>query len=70
MHLFTDLCRLQGKSQAVQDELSKFGEQMANTAEGTRATALQLCREFEDTFLQHISSGEVSIMFVMLFVFI
>ncbi|XP_042417888.1 dynamin-2A-like [Zingiber officinale] len=52
------LSGLQGKSQAVQDELCKFGEQMAYTAEGTRATALQLCREFEDTFLQHISSGE------------
>ncbi|XP_074582405.1 dynamin-2A-like [Curcuma longa] len=52
------LSGLQGKSQAVQDELFKFGEQMAYTAEGTRATALQLCREFEDTFLQHISAGE------------
>ncbi|XP_042379147.1 dynamin-2A-like isoform X2 [Zingiber officinale] len=52
------LTGLQGKSQIVQDELFKLGEQMANTAEGTRAIALQLCREFEDTFLQHISSGE------------
>lgn len=52
------LTGLQGKSQVVQDELFKLGEQMANTAEGTRAIALQLCREFEDTFLQHISSGE------------
>lgn len=51
--------RLQGKSQIVQDELSKFGDQMTESAEGTRAVALQLCREFEDKFLQHIATGEV-----------
>jgi len=28
--------------------------------EGTRAVALELCREFEDKFLAHITSGEVS----------
>lgn len=52
--------RLQGKSQIVQDELSKLGDQMGESAEGTRAVALQLCREFEDKFLQHIATGEVS----------
>ena len=44
----------------VQDELVRLGEQMIQTSEGTRAIALQLCREFEDTFLQHIAAGEVS----------
>ena len=29
------------------------------TSEGTRAIALELCREFEDKFLQHIQTGEV-----------
>ncbi|WOK95124.1 hypothetical protein Cni_G03831 [Canna indica] len=52
------LSGLQGKSQIVQDELFRLGEQMVQTAEGTRAIALELCREFEDTFLQHIASGE------------
>ena len=56
----TTLCRLQGKSQIVQDELVRLGEQMADSAEGTRAIALQLCREFEDKFLQHLAHGEVS----------
>lgn len=53
------LVRLQGKSQIVQDELVKLGEQMVATSEGTRAIALELCREFEDKFLQHITTGEV-----------
>jgi len=44
----------------VQDELVRLGEQMVHTSEGTRAIALQLCREFEDMFLQHIATGEVS----------
>lgn len=52
-------CRLQGKSQIVQDELVKLGEQMVHSAEGTKALALELCREFEDRFLQHITTGEV-----------
>lgn len=55
------LCRLQGKSQIVEDELVRLGEQMVHSAEGTRAIALELCREFEDKFLQHIATGEVSI---------
>lgn len=39
---------------------------MVDSAEGTRAIALELCREFEDKFLQHITTGEVSfIMFVL-----
>lgn len=52
--------RLQGKSQVVQDELVRLGEQMVHSAEGTRALALELCREFEDKFLLHIAGGEVS----------
>ena len=55
------LCSLQGKSQTVQDELMRLGEQMVQSAEGTRAIALELCREFEDKFLQHIMTGEVSV---------
>ncbi|KAA3461514.1 dynamin-2B [Gossypium australe] len=55
----TILCYwLQGKSQIIQDELVRLGEQMVTTAEGTRAVALELCREFEDKFLQHITGGE------------
>ena len=53
-------CRLQGKSQIVADELARLGEQMVHSAEGTRAIALELCREFEDKFLLHIAGGEVS----------
>ncbi|KAG9144509.1 hypothetical protein Leryth_010727 [Lithospermum erythrorhizon] len=52
------LSGLQGKSQVVQDELVRLGESMVNSAEGTRALALELCREFEDKFLQHITTGE------------
>ncbi|XP_073000996.1 dynamin-2A-like [Typha latifolia] len=52
------LSGLQGKSQIVQDELVRLGEQMVNSVEGTRAIALELCREFEDRFLQHIAGGE------------
>ncbi|QCD85588.1 dynamin GTPase [Vigna unguiculata] len=54
------LSGLQGKSQIVQDELARLGESMVTTSEGTRAIALELCREFEDKFLQHITSGEGS----------
>ena len=57
---FALFVRLQGKSQSVKDELSKLGEQMVTSAEGTRAVALELCREFEDKFLAHVTSGEVS----------
>uniref|UniRef100_A0ACD6A1C2 Uncharacterized protein n=2 Tax=Avena sativa TaxID=4498 RepID=A0ACD6A1C2_AVESA len=49
---------LQGKPQIIQEELAKLGEQMVETSEGTRVIALGLCREFEDTFLQHIAGGE------------
>lgn len=52
------LSGLQGKSQVVQDELARFGESMVHSAEGTRAIALELCREFEDKFLLHIAGGE------------
>jgi dynamin 1/3 len=44
----------------VQDELARLGESMVQSAEGTPAVALELCREFEDKFLGHITSGEVS----------
>ncbi|OQU80466.1 hypothetical protein SORBI_3007G131000 [Sorghum bicolor] len=50
---------LQGKSQIVQEELGKLGEQMAESSDGTKAIALGLCREFEDKFLEHIAGGEV-----------
>ncbi|XP_076937532.1 dynamin-2B-like [Bidens hawaiensis] len=53
------LSGLQGKSQIVQDELVRLGESMVTSSEGTRALALELCREFEDKFLQHIMTGEV-----------
>ncbi|CAH8251796.1 unnamed protein product [Arabidopsis lyrata] len=54
------LSGLQGKSQIVQDELSRLGEQLVSSAEGTRAIALELCREFEDKFLLHLAGGEGS----------
>ncbi|KAI3786710.1 hypothetical protein L1987_40603 [Smallanthus sonchifolius] len=54
------LSGLQGKSQIVQDELVRLGESMVTSFEGTRALALELCREFEDKFLQHIMTGEGS----------
>ncbi|XP_048334931.2 dynamin-2B-like isoform X2 [Ziziphus jujuba] len=52
------LTGLQGKSQIVQDELVKLGGQMIESAEGSRALALELCREFEDKFLLHVTGGE------------
>ncbi|KAF5731801.1 dynamin-2A [Tripterygium wilfordii] len=52
------LSGLQGRSQIVQDELVRLGAQMVQSSEGTRALALELCREFEDKFLQHIMGGE------------
>ncbi|KAK1402420.1 Dynamin GTPase [Heracleum sosnowskyi] len=54
------LSGLQGKSQVVHGELVRLGEQMVSSSEGTKALALELCREFEDRFLQHITSGEGS----------
>lgn len=56
--------RLQGKSSIIQDELVRLGEKMVTTSEGTRAIALELCREFEDKFLQHINTGEVSFLII------
>ncbi|KAH9750502.1 Dynamin-2A [Citrus sinensis] len=53
--LISQLIWLQGKSQIVQDELLKLGDQILENTEGTKALALQLCREFEDKFLQHIT---------------
>ncbi|KAM7253167.1 hypothetical protein ACFE04_025785 [Oxalis oulophora] len=54
------LSGLQGKSQIVQDELVRLGETLVDSAEGTRAIALELCREFEEKFLSHITTGEGS----------
>ncbi|KAM3243818.1 hypothetical protein ACQJBY_055635 [Aegilops geniculata] len=54
------LTGLQGKSQVVKDELARLGESMVQSPEGTRAVALELCREFEDKFLAHVTSGEGS----------
>lgn len=54
----TLLSGLEGKSQQVEQELVRLGEQRVQTSEGTRAIALELCREFEDMFLQHINTGE------------
>lgn len=58
LRLPTLLTGLQGKSQNVQEELVKLGEQMVSGSEGTRALALELCREFEEKFLQHLTGGE------------
>ncbi|CAM8999406.1 unnamed protein product [Rhodiola kirilowii] len=52
------LSGLQGKSQIVEEELVRLGEQLVHSSEGTRAIALELCREFEEKFLQHIAGGE------------
>ncbi|KAH0913398.1 hypothetical protein HID58_036719 [Brassica napus] len=54
------LSGLQGKSQTVQSELARLGEQLVDSAEGTRAIALELCREFEEKFLLHLVGGEGS----------
>ncbi|KAJ7525447.1 hypothetical protein O6H91_17G051600 [Diphasiastrum complanatum] len=52
------LSGLEGRSQVVEEELVRLGEQMVETEEGTRALALELCREFEDKFLLHLQTGE------------
>ncbi|XP_054790683.1 dynamin-2A-like isoform X2 [Prosopis cineraria] len=57
LRLPTLLSGLQGKSQTVQEELVKLGGQITSS-EGTRALALELCREYEDKFLQHLAGGE------------
>jgi dynamin GTPase len=56
---FNFVCRLEGRSQEVNEEFARLGESLVQTSEGTRAIALELCREFEDKFLQHINTGEV-----------
>ncbi|CAM6090387.1 unnamed protein product [Calypogeia fissa] len=53
------LSGLEGKSQVVEDELVRLGEMRVETVEGTRSIALELCREFDDKFLETMSSGEV-----------
>ncbi|KAJ7520179.1 hypothetical protein O6H91_20G070900 [Diphasiastrum complanatum] len=53
------LSGLEGRSQVIEEELVRLGEQMVETEEGTCALALELCREFEDKFLQHLQTGEV-----------
>ncbi|KAL2629819.1 hypothetical protein R1flu_014505 [Riccia fluitans] len=54
----TLLSGLEGKTQAVEEELVRLGEMRVETSEGTRAIALELCREFDDKFLETIASGE------------
>ncbi|XP_071715603.1 dynamin-2A-like isoform X3 [Rutidosis leptorrhynchoides] len=54
------LSGLQGKFGSVQDELVRLGESMVSSSEGKMALALELCREFEDRFLQHIMGWEGS----------
>ena len=56
---FLFIFRLEGRTQEVEEELVRLGESLVETSEGTRAIALELCREFEDKFLQHINTGEV-----------
>eukprot|EP00249_Psilotum_nudum_P013635 c24435_g1_i1 orf=440-2686(+) len=58
MRLPSILSGLEGKSQVVEEELLRLGEQMIQTSEGTRAIGLELCREFEDKFLDHINTGQ------------
>ncbi|KAI9121842.1 hypothetical protein K1719_007232 [Acacia pycnantha] len=58
LRLPTLLSGLQGKSQTIQEELAKLGGQLTTSSEGTRALALELCREFEDKFRQHLAGGE------------
>ncbi|KAI5073815.1 hypothetical protein GOP47_0011828 [Adiantum capillus-veneris] len=52
------LSGLEGRTQEVEEELVRLGESLVQSSEGTRAIALELCREFEDKFLQHINTGE------------
>ncbi|KAH7422290.1 hypothetical protein KP509_12G002200 [Ceratopteris richardii] len=52
------LSGLEDRTQEVEEELVRLGESLVQTSEGTRAIALELCREFEDKFLQHINTGE------------
>ncbi|GAQ87226.1 Dynamin related protein [Klebsormidium nitens] len=55
----TLLAGLEGRSAQVEEELVRLGERRATTSEGHRAVVLELAREFDDTFNQHIESGEV-----------
>ncbi|KAG6390841.1 hypothetical protein SASPL_148586 [Salvia splendens] len=53
--------RLQGKSQVVQDELSRLGKQMVHSSEGKRAFSRELSYELDDKFVQHgLNSGAQS----------
>ncbi|KAH7297573.1 hypothetical protein KP509_25G002000 [Ceratopteris richardii] len=54
------LSGLEDRTQRVEEELVRLGESLVQTSEGTRAIALELCREFEDKFLEHINTGEGS----------
>ncbi|KAJ0026319.1 hypothetical protein Pint_07093 [Pistacia integerrima] len=51
------LSGLQGKSQIVQDELVGLGEQIVQSAEGTRAVALELCRDLKISFYNTLQLG-------------
>ena len=48
--------RLQRKSKISQDELAQLGEQIVQSAEGTRSLDLQLCCKFEDKFPQRFTT--------------
>eukprot|EP00850_Spirogloea_muscicola_P023439 SM000356S13443 [mRNA] locus=s356:62603:67527:- [translate_table: standard] len=49
---------LEGKVQEVETELFKMGDALSVSLEGTRALALELCRNFEDKFMDIILTGE------------
>ncbi|XP_031250680.1 dynamin-2A-like isoform X2 [Pistacia vera] len=51
------LSGLQGKSQIVQDELVGLGEQIVQSAEGTRAVALELCHDLKISFYNTLQLG-------------
>ena len=63
MNSLNFLVRLEGRSQEVNEEFVRLGESLVQSSEGIRAIALELCREFEDKFLQHINTGEVCLAF-------
>lgn len=49
---------LEGRSQEVEDELLRFGDTIVSTVEGSRAVALELCRNFDLKFVDHIEGAE------------
>ncbi|KAG6430729.1 hypothetical protein SASPL_108801 [Salvia splendens] len=57
---FQNLMLPEGKSQVVQDELSRLGEKIIHISEGTRALARKLCLELDDKFLQQAAASTYS----------